>query len=49
MRRIASWIARALEHRSDEGALAAIRAEVLDLAEQFPLYDFLREPETVHA
>jgi glycine hydroxymethyltransferase len=42
MLRIAGWIACALEHRSDPAALARIRAEVAELAEQFPLYEFLR-------
>jgi glycine hydroxymethyltransferase len=40
---VAGWIARALEHRSDESALAKIRGEVLELAEKFPLYGWLRE------
>jgi glycine hydroxymethyltransferase len=40
---VAGWIARALESRSDEGALAKIRGEVLELAERFPLYGWLRE------
>jgi len=39
---IAAWIVRALENRNDPGALAKIRGEVLELAERFPLYDFLR-------
>jgi glycine hydroxymethyltransferase len=42
MRRIAGWILRALESRNDPSALQAVRAEVESLAEQFPLYDFLR-------
>ena len=42
MRLIAGWIARALEHRSDAGELAKIRGEVLELAEEFPLYEYLR-------
>ena len=42
MRRIAAWIGRALEHRNDPAELAKIRAEVLELAEKFPLYAFLR-------
>jgi glycine hydroxymethyltransferase len=42
MRRIAGWILRALEARNDPSALQAVRAEVESLAEQFPLYDFLR-------
>ncbi|WP_263382765.1 serine hydroxymethyltransferase [Granulicella arctica] len=43
MRVIAGWIAQALEHRSDAGKLASIRGEVLELAEKFPLYGWLRE------
>ena len=42
MLRIAAWIARALEHRADPAALSSIHGEVTELAEQFPLYDFLR-------
>jgi glycine hydroxymethyltransferase len=42
MHRIASWIVQALEQRNDRAALAKIRAAVADLAEQFPLYQFLR-------
>ncbi|PYX32357.1 MAG: serine hydroxymethyltransferase [Acidobacteria bacterium] len=38
MRQIAHWIAEALHHRSDAGQLARIRKEVLNLAEEFPLY-----------
>jgi glycine hydroxymethyltransferase len=40
---VAGWIAKALEHRSDEGALAKISGEVLELAEKFPLYGWLRQ------
>ena len=40
---VAGWVAKALEHRNDEAALAKIRGEVLDLAERFPLYGWLRE------
>jgi glycine hydroxymethyltransferase len=40
---VAGWIAKALEHRGDEAALAKIRGEVLELAEKFPLYGWLRE------
>jgi glycine hydroxymethyltransferase len=47
MRQIAGWIARALEHRSDPAKLARIRGEVLELAESFPLYGWLRQPEPV--
>ena len=43
MKLVAGWIARALEHRSDETALAKIRGEVLELAERFPLYRWLRQ------
>ena len=43
MKQIAKWIASALEHRTDEGALAKIRGEVLELAEKFPLYGWLRQ------
>ena len=39
---IANWIASALENRADPGKLAQIRAEVLEMAEQFPLYPWLR-------
>lgn len=49
MKRIAKWIVAALEKRNDEQALAKIRAEVLDLAEQFPLYGWRRAPEAVSA
>jgi glycine hydroxymethyltransferase len=43
MKVVAGWIARALESRSDEGALAKIRGEVLEMAERFPLYGWLRQ------
>lgn len=49
MRQIAKWIVEALEKRNDEQTLARIRAKVLDLAEQFPLYGWRRAPETVAA
>ena len=42
MRVIAGWIASALENRSDAAKLGKLRTEVLDLAERFPLYDWLR-------
>jgi glycine hydroxymethyltransferase len=38
MRQIAHWIAEALHHRNDAVMLAKIRAQVLELAEEFPLY-----------
>ena len=42
MRLIATWIVNALEHRNDPNELDKIRAEVAALAEQFPLYAYLR-------
>jgi glycine hydroxymethyltransferase len=42
MRLIAKWIAAALEARNDAVALAKIRSEVLEMAERFPLYAWLR-------
>lgn len=47
MRQIATWIARALEQRNDETALRKIRGEVSELADRFPLYDWLRQPQPV--
>ncbi len=49
MRHIASWIAKALEHRNDDAVLERIRGEVADLAAQFPLYAWRRTPEAVSA
>ena len=49
MRIIAKWIAQALEQRNDPQALQRIRGQVLELAEQFPLYGWLREPAVVAA
>ncbi len=43
MRTIAGWIADALEHRTDEGRLKQIRGRVLEMAERFPLYGWLRQ------
>ena len=43
MLRIAGWIVQALDQRHDPAALARIKAEVLDLANQFPLYGWLRD------
>jgi glycine hydroxymethyltransferase len=48
MRTIANWIVQALEHRNDPQALEKIRGQVLDLANQFPLYGWLREPVAAH-
>jgi len=38
MRQIGRWIAEALNHRTDAAVLGRIRKEVLELAEEFPLY-----------
>jgi glycine hydroxymethyltransferase len=38
MRQIGRWIAEALNHRTDAAVLGRIRKEVLQLAEEFPLY-----------
>jgi glycine hydroxymethyltransferase len=43
MRVIAAWIAQALEHRNDPSKLQQIRGQVLELAEKFPLYAWLRQ------
>ena len=42
MRVIAGWIVEALEHRGDLGRLQAIRGKVREMAESFPLYEYLR-------
>jgi glycine hydroxymethyltransferase len=42
MRVIAKWIVAALEHRSDAARLKQIRSDVLEMAERFPLYAWLR-------
>jgi glycine hydroxymethyltransferase len=47
MRIIGRWIGEALEHRTDSGVLSRIRGQVLEMAEQFPLYGWLREPAAV--
>jgi glycine hydroxymethyltransferase len=49
MRIIAKWITEALDHRNDPQALRRIRGQVLELVENFPLYGWLRVPETVTA
>ena len=49
MRRIAAWIAKALEQRNDDAALARIRGEVAEMANQFPLYAWRRVPAAVTA
>ena len=47
MRIIGRWIAQALDHRSNPQWLARTRGDVLELAEQFPLYGWLREAPVV--
>jgi glycine hydroxymethyltransferase len=46
---IAKWITQAIDHRHDPQVLRSIRAQVLELADSFPLYGWLRVPETVAA
>jgi glycine hydroxymethyltransferase len=43
MRVIAGWIAQALENRADAAKLRQIRGQVLEMAEKFPLYGWLRK------
>jgi len=42
MKLIGAWITRALDRRNDDAALEKIRLEVAELANQFPLYAWLR-------
>jgi glycine hydroxymethyltransferase len=49
MRVVGKWIVEALDGRNDGATLRRIRGQVLELAEAFPLYDWLREPVAVHA
>jgi glycine hydroxymethyltransferase len=49
MREIGAWIAKALELRNDDAALARIRGEVAELCNHFPLYAWRRAPAAVHA
>jgi len=49
MKTIGKWITEALNHRNDPQALARIKGQVLDMAEQFPLYGWKRTPEAVAA
>ncbi len=44
MRTIAQWIVETLDHRADPARLRRIRSQVATLADDFPLYDYLREP-----
>ncbi len=43
MQHVAGWVTKALDHREDPSALAKIRGEVLEMAEAFPLYGWLRQ------
>jgi glycine hydroxymethyltransferase len=45
MRLIGAWITRALQVRNDDDALDAIRHEVAELADKFPLYAWRRAPK----
>jgi glycine hydroxymethyltransferase len=49
MHTIAKWITQAIDHRNDPQVLRTIRGQVLELADSFPLYGWLRVPETVGA
>jgi glycine hydroxymethyltransferase len=49
MRVIAKWISVVLEQRNDPQVLRRIRGEVLEMVERFPLYGWLRAPESVAA
>jgi glycine hydroxymethyltransferase len=49
MHTIAKWITQAIDHRNDPQVLRSIRGQVLELADTFPLYGWLRVPETVAA
>ena len=49
MRTVAKFIAEALDKRNDPQALRQIKGEVLELVENFPLYNWLRQPETLAA
>jgi len=47
MRIIGKWITEALTERTNPQSLTRIRGQVLELAEQFPLYAWLRHPVAV--
>ena len=49
MRQIGQGIVEALDHRNDPATLARIRNQVLELANHFPLYNWLRHDSTVLA
>jgi glycine hydroxymethyltransferase len=40
MRQVGEWIAEVLDHVSDNGVIAAVRAKVRGLTARFPLYDW---------
>ena len=44
MRRIAAWITRVLDHPDDEAVTTAVRAEVEELAQQYPVPGIQAEP-----
>ena len=49
MRVIGKWIMEALNERNNPQALKRIQGQVLELAERFPLYGWLREPVAADA
>ena len=49
MRQIARWIAQALDKPNDDAALDRIRGAVSEMANQFPLYAWRRQPAPVGA
>ena len=44
MRRIGELLARAIEGRNDAGVLAAVKADVMELAAEYPLYGLPKHP-----
>ncbi|HUK23526.1 MAG TPA: serine hydroxymethyltransferase [Terriglobales bacterium] len=49
MRQVGRWISEALHHRTEADTLARIRQQVLELAEEFPLYAERRAQAEVRA
>lgn len=49
MQQVGRWIVEALDRRNDPATLARIRNQVLELANQFPLYNWLRHDSGVLA
>ena len=47
MRQIGRWIAEVLRDFNDPARITAVREQVLQLAEQFPLYGWHRRPVSV--